>query len=388
MTTISNRRFKMKPNPKGAWDDIQPNFGVIKGLRLDMLEFASKIKKNAPIIPEPTYSGKAFDEPKVPLPPPTSGGAGATASAHASPGRDKKASEVVESDEIDKKRVPVSTQSSESDDGEYDSGASAADDDDFINRFGDSPTKEIPADDTSAIKKAPKYIPIPKVNGNQSKTEEIPESESKEKDPTEVYIEEEVERRMNIDALRKAKKAGIEMGEVEDDMDLQTTRILRKTTDKQVAHNNSVSMNRFALMGIFLGVDQGFSLLTDKMKGYLEFQLNCIKIYDPYLEAIGENSINSFLQALDPSLQLVGVICVSTGAFYIFQNFVGEDKVKGAKLIKSFFPSQAGVIDEITTASKKVKEGKEKEAKSPKKEDKPKKRRGPTFSQADINNAE
>lgn len=151
-------------------------------------------------------------------------------------------------------------------------------------------------------------------------------------------------------------------------------------------------MNRFALMGIFFGVDQGLSLMTDKMKGYLEFQLNCLQIYDPYLEAIGENSINSFLQALDPSLQLIGVICVSTGAFYIFQNFVGEDKVKGAKLIKSFFPSQAGVIDEITTASKKVKEGKEKEKSSSKKEEKrdekPKKRRGPTFTQADINNAE
>lgn len=387
MTTISNRRFRMKPNPKGAWDDIAPNFGVIKGLHLELLEFASKIKKNAPIIPEPTYSGKAFDEPKEPLPPPTSG---APPKEKSSP----KEPDIVESEEIDKKRVPEPTRSSESDDGEYDDAVSD-DDDDFINKFGDSPEKKEPdtkSAETSTVKKAPKYIPIPKATIPQVDPAPEPEEEVHEKDPTEVYIEEEVERRMNIDALRKAKKAGIEMCEIEDDMDLQTTRILRKTTDKQVSHNNSVSMNRFALMGIFFGVDQGLSLMTDKMKGYLEFQLNCLQIYDPYLEAIGENSINSFLQALDPSLQLIGVICVSTGAFYIFQNFVGEDKVKGAKLIKSFFPSQAGVIDEITTASKKVKEGKEKEKSSSKKEEKrdekPKKRRGPTFTQADINNAE
>lgn len=382
---ISNRRFKMKPNPKGAWDDIAPNFGIIKGLHLELLEFPSKIKKNAPIIPEPTYSGKAFDEPKTPLPPPSSGAPPIPSSAKVSP---KKHSEIVESEEITKKKKETHTSSSESDDGEYDDKTNG--DEDFINRFGDSPekktgTKEDKSAEASVTKKVPKYIPIPT---KQTKIEE-PEPIPEEKDPTQIFIEEEVERRINIDALKKAKKAGIDLGEIEDDMDLQTTRIMRKTADKQVSHNNSVSMNRFALMGIFFGIGEGFNLFTDKMKGYFTYQMEVMTVYDSYLEAIGENSINSFLQQLDPSLQLIGVVCLTTGGFYIFQNFVGEDKIKGAKLIKSFFPGQAQVIDEITSASKKVKEEKEKEKKPNKKsEEKPKRRRGPTFTQEDINNAE
>ena len=353
--TLSTRRFKPKQNPN-EWQDIKPNFGIIKGLHLEFLEFAHKIKKNAPLIPEPQYSGKAFDDPKEESnpPPPSSMTPQPVKSAHQSPVLPKS----------------LSSSSSSSDDYEEDK--------DFLDKFGATPDKQ-------NVKKSSKYIPVPEPEIQEEEEEPLPKTKTpaKEIDPTEAYIQEEVERRSNIIALKKAKLAGLDVGNIEDDMDLQTTRILRKTADGQASHNKSVSMNRFALMGIFLGVDQGFNIFTDKMKGYFQYQMDVMHIYDDYLDAIGESSINAYLQGLDPTLQLAGMICLTTGGFYIFQNFVGEDKVKGAKLIKSFFPAQAQTIDDITNASKKVKEEKKQSEAEP-----PKKRRGPSYKAEDINRAE
>jgi hypothetical protein len=361
--TLSNRHFKPKPNTT-PWQDTKPNFGIIKGLHLEFLEFAHKIKKNAPLIPEPQYSGKAFDDPKdvASPPPPSSQSPQPIKSNHQSPSLPKS--------------ISPSASSSSSSDGEYE------EDKDFLDKFGTTPDKQ-------SNKKSSKYIPVskPEIQEDEDEPETLPQTKTpqpKEKDPTETYIEEEVERRSNIIALKKAKLAGLDVGNIEDDMDLQTTRILRKTADGQASHNKSVSMNRFALMGIFLGVDQGFNIFTDKMKGYFQYQMDVMHIYDDYLDAIGESSINAYLQSLDPTLQLAGMICLTTGGFYIFQNFVGEDKVKGAKLIKSFFPAQAQTIDDITNASKKVKE----EKKQTEATEAPKKRRGPSYKAEDINRAE
>jgi len=365
--TLSNRHFKMRTNPKGSsWEDIKPNFGILKGLHLEFLEFAHKIKKNAPLIPEPQYSGKAFDEPKDATPPPPPAGVQL-------PVREQSPQRSVERS-ASKSASSSSTASSD----EYEEGS---DHKDFMDKFGATPEKQSGHKKTLVIEKPPKYIHVEEEHTKQSIDPIEPEKKVVEEDPTEIYIREEVERRSNIVALKKAKLAGIDVGEIEDDMDLQTTRILRKTTDSQVSHSKSVSMNRFALMGIFLGVDQGFGMMTDKMKGYFQYQMDIMHIYDEYLDAIGESSLTTYLQQLDPSVQLIGMICLTSGGFYLFQNFVGEDKIKGAKLIKSFFPGQAQVIDDITNASKKVKE--DKKADEPEKT--VKKRRGPSFKPEDIN---
>ncbi len=391
--TASNRKFRMKPNPNGSWDNIHPNFGIIKGLHLDMLEFAHRIKKGAPLIPEPSYSGQAHIDPGKPvkpenLPPPDSG----TKPAEHEP---------------EKSNDPQGDDHSDDDYSSYSRSSSiSVKNKDFLNKFGATPSGSRSRSQTPSVsrsrsradtpvatpkpkkeEKVPKYINIEKVK------EEHVEEKKKEEDPQEIFIREEVERRLNIAALKKARDSGIDVGDINDDTDLATTRILRKTTDTQVSHNKSVSMNRFALMGIFLGVDQGASFITDKMKGYFQYQMDIMHIYDEYLEAIGESSITTYIQQLDPSIQLIGMIGLTTGGFYIFQNFVGEDKVKGAKLIASFFPGKAQIIEDITAASKKVKE--EKKASSPEKEEKEsppkeksKKRRGPSYKPEDINRAE
>lgn len=73
VNAISHRKFVKQPLSESPWKDIPPNFGIIKGLHLELLEFPHKIKKNAPIIPDPTYSGKAFDDPEQEPSPPDIG---------------------------------------------------------------------------------------------------------------------------------------------------------------------------------------------------------------------------------------------------------------------------------------------------------------------------
>lgn len=340
MVNTVSRKYQIKPNPNGSWKDIKPNFGIIRGLHLDYLEFPEKIKKSAPTIAEPTFSGKVQEDTPAPPPPAT-----------------QQQPEVVEEEIYIK-----STKNSPEKEGEYEE----SQDDELLNKFGESPKASVQKLKETDVKKIPKFI-------------QIPTEKEKEPDPNEQIIKDEVERRQNIIALKKAKRAGIEIAdEITDDMDLQTTRILRQTCDKQMAHNSSVSMNKFALAGGLFGLDQFFQIIApQKMKGYWEYQMDIIHIYDDYLEEIGETPINAFFQDLDPSIKLGGMITTSTAAYFILQNFVGEDKLKGAKLIKSFFPKQASVIDEITDASKKQKNEKtEKPAK---------KRRGPTFKAEDVN---
>lgn len=353
-----SRKFQIKPNPNGSWKDIPANFGIIKGLHLDMLEFPEKIKKNAPNIPEPTYSGKAYDEPAAsPPPPPASKEDVYIKSARQSP---KSSGEKGDSRERESRKELHDEYEEESD---------------GLGRFGESPkasVEKIREKKSAEPKKAPKYISIPEIS--------LPKEKEKEKDPTEQYIEDEVERRQNILALKKAKKNGIELPEIDDEMDLQTSRILTRTTKKEMAHAASVSQNKMALVGGLFGIDQFFKMVAPKkMDKYFEFQMDIIHIYDDYLEEIGETNINSFFQELDPSLKLGGTLAMSSGAYFILQNYVGEDKVKGAKLIKAFFPKQASIVEEITEASKKQKENKE---------EAPKRRRGPTFKADDVNNME
>lgn len=366
---ISNRRFVMEPRPKGAWKDIQPNFGIIKGLHLEYLEFPSKIKKNAPIIPEPTYSGKAFDDPVKPAPPPEG----------------ERDDEEVESETHEKSSSAKSARSGTS--SSYGTSSEDDEEDNFLEKFGSTPekkkgpAKEKSVDDEKQFEEEPAQPKIPKY----VVLDKEPVEKEKEIDPQEQYILDEVERRTIIAALKKAQREGMDVGEIPDDLDLQTAKIVRETTSNIAKREGAISMNKFALMGIFLGIDQGVGFFSNKIKGYFEFQMQIINTYDSYLDAIGETSINTFFQQLDPSVQLLGFVSLTTGAFYVFQNFVGEDKLKGAKLIKAFFPGQAKVIDEITEASKKVKADKAKET-TTEKVSTTKKKRGPTFKADDVDN--
>lgn len=382
--TVSTRHFRMKPNPNGSWHDIQPNFGVIKGLHLEYLEFPHKVKKNAPLIPDPTYSGKALeDPPNEPAPPPVSGKPGKTP---VSEPEKRDALTSVEKSHSRETSRDDGTSSRESEYASYEEEDSQ--EDAFAKKFAGSPKATPDPPKKRSEKKEKKRISVPK-EPEPVEEEEVVHEKQDDDDPTQVFIREEVERRMNIATLKKIQKqGGVEIGaEVDDDMDLQTSRILMQTTATQLKHDKSVSLNKFGLVGVFLGVEQGCSMFTNKMKDYLKFQMSIMHVYDDLLEEIGPNQITSYLQDLDPTLQLGGVVALTTAGFFIMQNYVGEDKVKGANLIKAFFPDKAKIIDDITDASKKVKKEKKTDKKSASREPTPKKRRGPSYKAEDINNA-
>lgn len=371
---MSHRKFIKRPLPESSWKDIPPNFGIIKGLNLEYLEFPHKIKRNAPIIPEPTYSGKAHDEPEV-QPPPDIGPVPDT-EEHSILFEEE--SQVYERSERSERS---GTKSSEED-------VFGADEINFLDEFGQTPDKkdrneinwEVEDEDVGQEEeqqpKMSKFVPV--------QVSQPPPVESESEDPAEIYIREELERRANIADLKKMKAKGIEVGgDIMDDMDLQTSRIRILSAKKNVSTERSISMNRFGLMGAFLAIDQSASLMTDSMKGYFQFQMEIINTYDDILEEMGETQFNAMLQELDPNIKLGGMVCATTAAFWIFQNYVGEDKVKGAKLIKHFFPKQAQIIEDVTNASKK-----QKEINKGKVPEKKKKKRGPSFTADDVNNLE
>ena len=256
----------------------------------------------------------------------------------------------------------------------------------FLDEFGETPEKknrdEInwEAEDEEEdiqLPRMPKFVPV-----QPSKPAQPTHVESESEDPNEIYIREELERRANIADLKKMNAKGIDVGgAINDDMDLQTSRIRILSAKKSVSTERSISMNRFGLMGAFLAIDQGAGIMTDSMKGYFQFQMDILNTYDDILEEMGETQINAMLQELDPNLKLGGMVCATTAAFWIFQNYIGEDKIKGAKLIKQFFPKQAQIIEDVTNASKK-----QKEINKGMKETSKKKRRGPSFTADDVNN--
>lgn len=375
VNTISHRKFVKQPLPESSWKDIPPNFGIIKGLHLELLEFPHKIKSNAPNIPDPTYSGKAYDDPEPVQPPPDSGPKPDVDS------EDELFHGSIEESETHERSHSGVTNSSDDED------VFGADELDFLDTFGATPEKKNrepvnwEVEDEHVNKEEPRAEPpkIPKfVNVDAPPA---PVEEEKEEDPTEIYIREEVERLSNIKDLRKLAAKNIDVGgEIDDGMDLQTTRIRLTTAKKQVSTERSISMNKFGLMGTFLAIDQGAAMMTDSMKGYFQYEMDIIDIYDELLEEIGETQLNAIIQEFDPTLKLGGLVALTTAGFWVFQNYVAEDKVKGAKLLKQFLTAgQAKVLDEMTTASKKQKEQKESPAK------KKSKRRGPSFTADDVN---
>jgi hypothetical protein len=362
MVNVCLRKFIKKPLSDGAWKDIPPNFGIIKGLHLEYLEFPNKIKKNAPIIPEPTYSGKANDEQFKP-PPPL--GDKKVASKEASKEESK---EGTSSNDYEEEEEEETLASDEPDEKELN----------FMDEFGATPQKkenietewEEEATPAPEKKVLPKYVPVPKVE------EQV---EEKEMDPTEIYIREQVELRTNINDLKRLHEKGIDIGIEYDKLngiDLQLSRILLETAKKSVSHKKSIDMNKYGLMGVFFAIDKGSSIMTDKMKGYFQYQMDIMHVYDDLLEEIGETPLNAMIQDLDPTVKLAGLTAATSAGFYLLQNYVGEDKVKGAKLIQQFFPKQAKIIEDVTNASKKQKDQKASVKK---------KRRGPSYAAEDIN---
>lgn len=381
VNTMSHKKFVKQPLTESSWKDIPPNFGIIKGLHLELLEFPHKIKKNAPIIPDPTYSGKAFDDPEPVHPPPDSGPA-----PDCSPNsEDNVFKSAADESEIHERSIS-GTGSSEEDD------IFGADEIDFLDTFGATPEKKNrdpikwEVEEEKEERKEEKRERVPKfVNLEQPHVQQQSQQQEEEKDededPTDIYIREEVERLSNIKDLRKMASKGIDIGgELSDTMDLQTTKIRLQTAKKQVSTEKSISMNKFGLMGTFLAIDQGAAVMTDSMRGYFQYQMEIIDIYDDLLEEIGETQLNAIIQDFDPTIKLGGLLTLTTAGFWVFQNYVAEDKVKGAKLLKQFLsPNQAKVLDDMTTASKKQKEENKKDEPTPKK-----KRRGPSFKANDI----
>jgi len=366
---ISHKKFIKESLSESPWKDIPPNFGIIKGLHLELIEFPHKIKKNAPNIPDPTYSGKAYEDPEPTQPPPDEG-------------RPADGSQIFDSAKDEESEI-FERSGTASDDNEEEFGV---DELNFLDTFGATPQKKEEAqinweeeEEEKVEKKIPKFVNI-----EVPQTNEKEEEEEKELDPTEIYIKEEVERLSNIKDLKKLALKGLDIGgEVSDSMDLQTSRIRLITAKKQVSAERSISMNKFGLMGLFLAIDQGSAMMTQSLKGYFQYQMEIIDIYDELLEEIGETQLNTLIQEFDPTIKLGGMVALTTAGFWVFQNYVAEDKVKGAALLKQFLTAnQRDVLDKMTEASKNRKKEKDMEDDT---KSKKKKRRGPSFTADDVN---
>ena len=137
------------------------------------------------------------------------------------------------------------------------------------------------------------------------------------------------------------------------------------------------------LMAGFAVVDRGAASITDTFDGYFQYQMDIIDVYDDLLEEIGETPYNEYFQSFDPTAKLFAMLATTTGGYWLFQNYVAEDKVKGAAMLKRFLSAdQSKVLDQMTAASKKQKD--EKKDSPPKKA---KKRRGPSYTATDVNAA-
>ena len=367
MVATSNKRYKAVPI-QNSWIDQQPRFGTIKGLHLKMLEFEEKIKKDAQLIPDPMYTGDAFrsESEDTEIVTPHSPDFGP------SPLIVDEASSEIFQEELHTGDV---TRSSDDDTQEMDLEEMA-----FADQFGqsaDSSSLKLAEKEATSKPTSSKYVRLP-----TEPLKPAPPPPKKEKTDEEKYIEEEVERRTLINALRKMKQSGLILEDIDSDMSLTQAQMLMTIAKQEQSEQRSISINKCALVAGFFGIDKAAGLFTDTMEGYLQFQEDIMHVYDPLLEEIGETDVTVAMQNIDPSLKLVGAIVASSVAFYASKN-TGIDQRQATNLIQVLFPKSKGMIAAMTNASERLKkEDASEESVKPKR--KKKRRRGPSFKPDDI----
>lgn len=355
-------RFVEKPSDVPTWVIKKHNFGrFIPNLFLDMLEIKEKVKPGAPLVPDSTYQGNAFteEEPEPPLP--EGGPAPEVEDTH-------KITLVVE-DELESHTHDNGTRSDEEED-DYNN-----DEIEILNRFGDNSEEHHHEEEEShkyvtheseEVMSAPEpiYIPPP----TQSKVRE-------EDDQEDVYAREVVEKRMLLEYFKENKI------DYEETDSLRILREIKKAKEKNESRKGALTLNR-ALLGVLMwGSSEGLEWWDDSLKGFLQYQMKLMHLYDGVLEEFDDVEIAQMIMDLPPFAKLTLGVAGSSALFVGMKKFGIEDKLRTSKFMETIIPGYGKAIDSVTKASEEVKrENGEPLSQKPTR----RKRRGPSLKPDEI----
>jgi len=354
-------RFVEEQTDEPTWTLKPKNFGrFLPGLHLDMLELKHKLKPEAPIIPDSTYNGDAFtpQEENHPLP---DGGA-------------LPKQEVEETNFIIEEELESHSKSAADSGGtKSDDEGITAEEEEILNRFADTPQKMHAPDEESEspIEHVREHIQIP----SHTEPESVREDPSPvyEEDDEDRYARELVEKR---NTLKYLKENNIEF---EDTDSLKILRALKNAHEEELNKGQTLTLNRGLLMLMMYGASEGVEWMDPTLKGYLEYQMKLMPMYDEILNEFEDTQFAEIIMSLPPSAKLAGGIGLSSALFVAMKKYDIEDKLAQSKFLETMIPGYGKVVDNITKASRETKENQQEEPKEQKR-----RKRGPSVPAEDI----
>lgn len=350
-------RFVEEEAVEPTWAIKKPNFGrYIPNLFLDMIEIKRKLKPNAPLIPDSTYQGDAFTEPEN-FPPPEGG---PQPEVH-----EEEHINLVVEEELES-QSHAQFDGTQSDDGpDY-----TAEEMEVLDRFAETPPHRMDTPEAVSMEDVPseRYIPteIPM-------TTEEPEPEEDEEDR---YARELVEKRVLISYL---KKHNIEFSDTDS---LKILRALKGAQEQEDKKSQCLTVNRMLLgFGMWMS-SEGMEWMDPELQGYLQYQMKLMPMYDSVLQEFEDMEIAQIITDLPPSAKLASGVAISSGLFVAMKKYNIEEKLKNSKFLETLIPGYGQAIDNMTRASREVKEerGETAEDEAPKR----RRRRGPSVKASEI----
>lgn len=322
-------RFVEKKIDEPTWISQPQKFGFIPNLHLEMLEIKEKIKPNAPIIPDSTYSNMHIVEEKAPEP---TGGQKPLIEEMKS----------VSEKSVEDKGVTESQDSINSEDAE------------ILEQFAESEEELSEEESKEIIVEAVEEI-----------EEEISENTQLAKN--------EVEKRF---LRKKCRELNIEFEESDS---LQTLRLSvemhEKDKQSQEVKSGSVTTNKMLLSLLFLASDGGLSWYDSKLDGYLSYQMKLMPHYEVLFSKMDDTQIADFIFRLPPEAQLMIAVGLSSVGFIGMKKWGLEEKIKNTKFLEGFIPGYGKAIDAMSEAIQPEK---------PSEQEQPRSRRGPSVRAEDI----
>lgn len=348
-------RFVEEQTDEPTWTLKPKNFGrFLPGLHLDMLELKHKLKPEAPIIPDSTYNGDAFTPQEENLPPPDGG---------ALPKQ-----EVVETNFVIEEELESHSRSGADSGGtKSEDEGMTAEEEEILNRFADTPQKMHAPDEESESHH--EYVP---------EQEHIPNPEPVREEPSPVYEEDDEDRyaRELVEKRNTLKYLKEHNIEYEDTDSLKILRALKKAHEDEIKNGQALTLNRGILMFMMYGASEGIEWMDPTLKGYLEYQMKLMPMYDEILEEFEDTQIAEIIMSLPPSAKLAGGIGLSSALFVAMKKYNIEDKLAQSKFLETMIPGYGRVVDNITRASRETKENQQEEPK--------RRKRGPSVPAEDI----
>lgn len=357
-------RFVEKQINEPTWVIKKPDFGkFIPNLHLEMLEIKSKVKPNAPLIPDSTYQGNAFTEPEPEVPLPDGG---------AMPDKVEPKITFVVEDELESHSHVH---------GKHDDGTHSSDDNDFtqddldiMDRFGATPEHKHEEEDEPEAYVIQEDDDVP---AHEHTYEEPQEESPVEEDEEDRYAREIVEKRNLLKFMNKHNIA------FEETDSLKILRELKNSYEedelKEKKKEQSLGVNKFLLGCCMWGASEGMERYDEELKGFLQYQMKLMPMYDGVLEEFDEIEIAELIMDLPPVAKLGLLTVCSSGAFVAMKKFGWEEKLRNSRFLETVVPGYGKFIDQTTKASEEVKrENGEPESK------RRRPRRGPSLSKDEI----